>query len=145
VRHAFPVFAVLGVLASWLAVALWSAHTNIEVVDLWVRETAGARAELHARISNRGARGDRLLRLSSDLAKKISVLDHLGREMDTLRIPADAELVLGDGHFRIEAVGLTRFLEAHDSFPLQLVFEHAGKVRANVRVETPDGSGLSVR
>jgi copper(I)-binding protein len=139
------VFAILGVLVSWWVVAHGTSHTNIEVVDLWAHETGGARAELHMRISNRGAKGDHLLSLSSGLAKKISVLDHLGREIDTLRIPADAELVLGGGPLRIEAIGVTRPLKARDNFPLLLVFEHAGKMKVNVRVEITGVSGLSVR
>jgi copper(I)-binding protein len=79
--------------------------------------------------------------LSSGLAKKFVVLDNEGHEIEGLRIPADSELVLGGDLLRIEAVGLTRAVNAGDSFPMLFVFEHAGKVAVFARIEKLQSAG----
>jgi copper(I)-binding protein len=127
---------VLGALASWLLVIHGGPHSVIAIADLRVREVAG-RAVVDGTISNRGIYGDRLVRLSSGLADKVSVLDDRGREADYLRVPADSELVLGGNAPHIEAIGLK--LKADELLPLLFVFERAGQVRVNARVEVMPG------
>jgi len=142
VRYAFVVGTIIGVLASWFVVAYGTGRgrTDIEVSDLWLGETAGPRAVFHGTVANRGMNGDRLLRLSFAIAKRVAIFDHLGREIESLRMPADSELVLGGNAPRFEAVGLTRPINAHEILPLLLVFERAGKLRVNARVEAMLGT-----
>jgi copper(I)-binding protein len=137
VRFAILV-VVLGALASWLLVIHGGPHSVIAIADLRVREVAG-RAVVDGTISNRGIYGDRLVRLSSGLADKVLVFDDRGREADYLRVPADSELVLGGNAPHIEAIGLKRSLKADELLPLLFVFERAGQVRVNARVEVTPG------
>jgi copper(I)-binding protein len=124
----------LGILASWYVVLYGGPHTNIEVADLWLGETDTQRAAFHGTIANRGVNGDRLVRIASNLANKVAIFDHEGREIENLRIRADAELVFGGGSLRMEAIGLQRPIKANESFPLLLVFERTGKVWVNAQV-----------
>ena len=138
-RYTFLGIAIFGVLASWLVVAFGTARTNIEITDLWIGETAAARAVLHGTIVNRGVNGDHLLRLSFGVAERVAIFDLMGREVESLRIPADLELVLGVDTLHIEVVGLVRPIKAHESLPLLFVFQRAGKVTVNARVEVTQG------
>jgi len=49
--------------------------------------------------------------------------------------------VLGGDLLRIEAVGLTRTINAGESFPMLFVFEHAGKVAVFARIEKLQSAG----
>jgi hypothetical protein len=82
VRYALFVVAGLGLLASWLVVAHGTAHTGIEVTDVWVDETAGPRS-----VANCGINEDQLLRVSfsSVAAHGVGAMgleeNHLGDEL----------------------------------------------------------------
>jgi copper(I)-binding protein len=142
VHYALLALGILMVLASWLVVGYGTARTDIAVTDVWVGETAAARAVIHGTIANRGVNGDQLLRLSFGGADRVAVVDGAGREIESLRIPADSELVLGGDTLRIEAIGLARPIRAHESRPLMLVFARAGKLRVNARVVAIQGVNL---
>jgi copper(I)-binding protein len=134
-RYMIAICGSLVALAGWLFISYGTARTSIQVMDAWVRVTTGSSAVVHAIIANRGVNKDRLVRLSTGLAKKLVVLDKEGHEIDGLRIPADSELVLGGELLRIEAIGLTQAVNAGESFPMLFVFEHAGKVGVLARIE----------
>ena len=74
------------------------------------------------------------MRIASNLATKVGIFDYQGREIESLRIRADAELVFGGDSLRMEAIGLKRPIKANENFPLLLVFERTGKVWVNARV-----------
>lgn len=134
-RYIVVTCCALVAVAGWLFATFGAAHTRIQVIDPRVEGTTGASAVVHATIANRGVNRDRLLRLSSGLAERIVILDAADREIDGLRIPADSELVLGDGIVRIRAIGLTKAVSITEKFPLLFVFEHAGKISVLARVE----------
>lgn len=138
-RYTFLVMGFLGLGAGWLALVAKTSPTEIQIQDAWVHETNGPRAVLHLRISSSGAKGDRLLRVSTALAE-IAIFNQLGQATEELVIPADSEWVMGAGVPRIELIGLTRTLKAPETFPLLLVFERTGKLRLNVRVEVLGGN-----
>ena len=71
----------------------WDRAYRDRVTDVWVDETAGARAVIHATIANRGVNGDQLLRLSFGSADRVAIVDGVDQEIESLRIPADSELV----------------------------------------------------
>jgi copper(I)-binding protein len=131
----FVVALALALLASWLLVLRGSSHSRIEVGELWVAETGTSRAMIHGTIANRGASGDRLLRISSGAASGVAILDQFGREIEGLKVPADSELVLGGEMLRIEATGLRRPNTSHGTLPLVLVFERAGELAVDARIE----------
>lgn len=134
-RYMIAICGSLLALASWLFVTYGGARTSVQVIDAWVRATTGTTAVVHATISNRGVNRDRLLRVSSNRAERFVVLNHEGHEIESLRIPADSELVLGGNLLRIEALGLAQPINAGEKFPMLFVFEHAGKVTVFARVE----------
>jgi copper(I)-binding protein len=140
VRCALLVVAGLGLLASWLVVAHGTAHTGIEVTDVWVDETSGPRAVIHGTIANRGVNGDQLLRASFGSAERVAIFDSVDHEIGSLRISADSELVLGGDALRIEAIGLGQPIKAHESIPLMLVFARAGKLKVNAHVAASQGA-----
>ena len=135
VRYVVLLPGLLVALASWLFVTYRTAHTSIEVTNPWIRETTGTSAVVHATIANHGVNRDRLVRLSSNFASRMVILDHEGHELENLRIPADSELMLGGDLIRIEAVGLSQTIKTYETLPILFVFEHAGKVTVHARVE----------
>jgi len=134
-RYMVAICGSLVALAGWLFVSWATARTSIQVLDAWVRATTGSSAVVHAIIANRGVNKDRLVRLSSGFAEKLVVKDDQGHEIESLRIPADSELVLGGDLLRIEAFGLAKAIKAGEKLPMLFVFEHAGKVTVFARVE----------
>jgi copper(I)-binding protein len=128
-------------LAGWLFYNYGTARTSVQVLDAWVRPTTASSAVVHATISNRGVNKDRLMRVSSGRAERFVILGHEGQEIESLRIPADAELVLGGKLLRIEALGLAQPIEAGEKFPMLFVFEHAGKMTVFARVEKLQSAG----
>jgi copper(I)-binding protein len=134
-RSTLLVAGLLGLLAGWLALGPNSARTHVEIADPWVEEGRGPQAVLHVKITNTGVWGDRLLRISTRRAEKVSILDRQGKEGAGLWVPADSELVIGTGTPRIELIGLTKPLIANEALDLLFVFEQAGKMSVNVAVE----------
>jgi periplasmic copper chaperone A len=145
VRYIFLSVGVLGLLAGWLGLVAKTSATDIQIVDAWVHETAEPRAVLHLRITSAGAKGDRLVRVSTSLAAKTAIFNQLGQKAEDLVIPAGSEWVMGADSPRIELIGLTRPLKAPETFDLLLGFERAGKVNLNVRVETPGAGQRAAR
>jgi copper(I)-binding protein len=129
--------ALLGLLAVWLGLGPKSSAAHIQIEDAWVHETTEPRAVLHLRIKTTGTRGDQFVRASGELAHRIVIIDHQGKETRALSIPADSTWVMEADAPRVELVGLTRALKAGDTFGIQLVFERAGKIQHVVRVNGP--------
>src|SRR5215831_2883486 len=117
-RYIVLLSGLLAALAAWLFVSYGTAHTSVEVTNLWMRETTGTSAVVHATITNHGINGDRLVRLSSNFSNRIAILSQEGHELASLRIPADSELVLGSNLLRIEAIGLLRAIKANETLPI---------------------------
>jgi copper(I)-binding protein len=140
VRYVVALSVLLVAFASWLFVTYRTAHTSIDVTNLWMRETTGTSAVVHATITNRGVHRDRLVRLSSNFASRFVILN-FGHEIESLRIPADSEFLFGDDLLRIEAVGLARAIRANERLPILFVFEHAGKITVQARVENVHSVG----
>jgi len=121
-----------------------TVQRNIHILGPWVQATSASRVRLHLTIANTGVRADRLVRVATSLASKVSILDQEGREGGGLTIPGGAEFVIGGNVPGIELIGLRRTLAPAEKFNLLLVFERAGKVYVDV-VVGPDRVHLRLR
>jgi periplasmic copper chaperone A len=110
-------------------------HKAITIVHPWVLETEQPEALLHLKIKNSGEATERLLRASTPLASKASIVDPVGQDLKALSIPGRGELMLRSDGPHIVLSGLKKPLRAYDSFALTLVFEKAGAVDVEVSVE----------
>jgi len=132
----------LGLFASITLVALYTnaighetKHKSISIAHPWVLETEAPQTALHMKIKNTGEVTERLLRASTPLAGKVSILDPEGKDVRDLAIPARGELTLKSDGPHILLSGLKKPLRAYDSFELTLVFETAGAMNVEVIVE----------
>jgi copper(I)-binding protein len=110
-------------------------HKAITIVHPWVLETEQPEALLHLKIRNSGEAAERLLRASTPLASKASIVDPVGQDLKALSIPGRGELMLRSDGPHIVLSGLKKPLRAYGSFALTLVFEKAGAVDVEVSVE----------
>ena len=113
-----------------------TVHKHIRIAKASIQETTHWRAALNVTIANTGDRADRLVRIATNLAKRVVISDQEGREGAGLTIPGSAEFVIGGGAPRIELIGLKRRLHARERVGLLLVFAQAGKVNVDVVVQT---------
>jgi copper(I)-binding protein len=134
-RYSYLAIALLGMLAAWFLMLPVAARTHVVIMDAWIIETSGQRAVLNVRIANTGRYADRLTRVSTRLAEKVTIVDQGGREARSLPIVADSEWLLGSGAPRIELVGLTESLTAGGHLHFLFVFETAGKIDVDVVVK----------
>jgi copper(I)-binding protein len=135
VRYAVLALGFLALVAGWLGVASGVSSSDIQIMDAWVHESTGPRAVLHLKITSGGMKSDRLVRISTELAKRIEIFNQQGQASTDLVIPADSQWVIGPDAPRLELVQLRRPLKAPASFPIVFVFERAGNLYAQVRVE----------
>jgi copper(I)-binding protein len=108
---------------------------SLTIVHPWVHETESSEAILNVKIKNAGSGSERLLRATSPLAAKVSVLDAQGKETEGLAISGHGELSVQTGGPQIVLQGIRKPLRAYDNFDLTLVFEKAGEVKVQVMVE----------
>jgi copper(I)-binding protein len=134
-RCALVAVALVALLVGGAGSAQQTIQAGITISHPWVQETAVSDAVLHVTIANTGARADHLLRASTSIANKVSIVNQLSHEGGGLLISGRSEMVLGAGAPRIELVGLKKPLKAPDAFDLLLVFRQAGKVYIVVKVE----------
>jgi len=96
-------------------------------------------------LENKGATADKLLSISSPVAKSVQVhtmsMEGNGmkmREVDSIDLPPATKIDMKPGHgYHIMLIGLEKPLKAGDKFPLTLNFEKAGKTEVSVTVEDP--------
>jgi len=134
-RFGFVVWGLAAVIAAWLGVMTNTSRGDIQIEDAWVQETNEWRATLHLKIVSTGKIADRIVRGSTQLAKRVAFVDQFGQPSKELFIPADSNWMIGDSAPRVELVGLTRPIKSPSSFYVLLVFSTAGKIWHNVRVE----------
>jgi copper(I)-binding protein len=128
-------------LATGAATAHEIKHKNIKIVHPWVFETEGTQAALRATLKNSGKAAERLLRGSTAVASKVSIVDVKGKELPDVTIPPRGELALKSEGMRIVLSGLKKPLRAYDNFDVVLVFEKAGPVTVEVLVEEATETG----
>jgi copper(I)-binding protein len=141
---------LLGVAATLLlAVSAALAQTaQLEVASAWARATPAKAENGVAFLTIRSPTGDRLLSISSPVAKKaeLHTMEMSGmvmkmRPLDSLDIPAGRPVTFKPGGEHIMLLGLNGPLREGQSFPLTLTFEKAGAREVTVAVEKPGAAG----
>jgi periplasmic copper chaperone A len=136
--------------AASLAVASAAmAQTNqLEVTNAWARATPGKAENGAAYLTIQSPTPDRLMSVSSPVAKKaeLHTMSMEGmvmkmRPLAGLDIPAGQPVTLKPGGQHIMLEDLDAPLREGQSFPLTLTFEKAGTRTVTVAVEKPGAAG----
>ena len=138
------------VIAACLAIAsAASAQTGqLEVSNAWARATPAKAENGIAFLTIRSPTPDRLISVSSPVAKKaeLNTMEMAGmvmkmRPLAALDVPAGQPVTLKPGGEHIMLMGLSAPLREGQSFPLTLTFEKAGAREVSVAVEKPGAAG----
>jgi len=117
---------------------------QVEVTDVWTRDTVGGTANAAVFMTITSKTGDRLVAASSPVANKTDLMTMAGgssaMEMTYVRdiaVPADTPVSLNPAGLHVWLAGLKQSLKAGGTFPLILEFENAGERRVTVEVIGP--------
>ena len=121
---------------------------QLEVNNAWARATAGKADTGVAYVAIQSPTADRLVSLSTPVAKKaeLHTMSMQGmvmkmRPLSGLDIPAGQPVTLKPGGDHIMLIGLDQPLRAGQTFPLTLDFEKAGPRTVTVTVEKAGATG----
>jgi copper(I)-binding protein len=121
---------------------------QVEVSNAWARATPPKAETGIAYLTIRSPTPDRLVSVSSPVAKKVELntMEMSGmvmkmRPVASLDIPAGQPVTLKPGGEHIMLTGLSGPLREGQSFPLTLTFEKAGTREVTVAIEKPGASG----
>jgi copper(I)-binding protein len=125
---------------------------EVEVKDVWTRDTVGGTANAAVFMTITSGTGDRLVAASSSVASKTDLMTMAGGSsamemtyVSDIAIPADTPVSLNPAGLHVWLAGLKQPLQAGATFPLVLEFEDAGERRVTVSVigpaAVPPGSG----
>ena len=142
-------FNFLALAASLVVASAVLAQTNqLEVSNAWARATPAKAENGIAFLTIRSPTPDRLISVSSPVAKKaeLNTMEMAGmvmkmRPIASLDIPAGQPVTLKPGGDHVMLLGLNGPLREGQSFPLTLTFEKAGTRDVTVVVEKPGASG----
>ena len=135
-RHLLLIAAALG-LSPVAALAHEFKAGDLEIEHPWSRATGQSRPAVgYLKIRNNGATPDRLLGASTRIAEHVmlhaNAIENGVAKMspaEGIEIPPGSEVVLAPkGEYHLMIMGLKQKLAEGDTFPVTLIFEHAGKV-----------------
>jgi len=140
--------AILFSLFSTVAVADPQGKSGIEVENPWVRITIPGRpAAGYMVVNNRGAQADAIVSASSPRAERVELHTHLMengvmkmRPVKKVEVPAEGSTEFKSGGLHLMIFGTKDPLKDGDTLPMTVVFEKAGPVELEFRVETIAGS-----
>jgi periplasmic copper chaperone A len=122
--------------------------SQLEVSDAWARATPGKAENGAAYLTILSPTTDRLVSVSSPVAKKaeLHTMSMAGmvmqmRPLAGLDIPAGRPVTLKPGGEHIMLLGLNRPLQEGESFPLTLNFERAGPLSVTAAVQKLSATG----
>jgi len=131
-----------------IASAALAQPTQLEVNNAWAGATPGKAENGAAYLTIQSPTADRLVSVSSPVAKKAELhsMSMLGavmkmRPIDGLDVPAGQPVALKPGGEHIMLMGLNQQLHEGQSFPLTLDFEKAGPRTVTVTVEKAGAKG----
>ena len=131
-----------------LATAALAQTNQLEVTSAWARATPAKAENGVAYLTIRSSTPDRLVSVSSPVAKKaeLHTMSMEGmvmkmRPLAGLDIAAGQPVTLKPGGEHIMLLGLSEPLREGQSFPLTLTFEKAGMREVIVAVEKPGAGG----
>ncbi|MBL4692000.1 MAG: copper chaperone PCu(A)C [Magnetovibrio sp.] len=116
---------------------------DIAIENPWARATAdrAKNGAAYLTIKNNGSTMDRLMAIQSPIAKIASAHQSLMQDgmmkmkpIKSLNVLAGGTVLFKPGSYHIMFMGLKEPLKKGASFPLNLVFEHAGKITVMVPV-----------
>ncbi len=114
---------------------------KLTVVHPWARASSRA-GGVFMTIKNNGNTADKLVAVKGAAAKNISVHQTIMennimkmRPVKALEIPAGGEVTLKPGGYHVMMMGLLKPLVKGEKFPLTLVFEKAGEVKVEIKIE----------
>ena len=132
--------------------AVMAQTGQVELKDAWARATPGKAENGAAYLTIVSPGADRLVSLSTPVAKKaqLHTMTTEGgvmkmRPLDGLDVPAGQPVMLKPGGAHIMLMGLNQPLQAGQSFPLTLSFEKAGQREVTVAVEKLGAMGPESR
>lgn len=117
---------------------------GVAVIHPWAKGSAlkGDQFPFYATFANSGSRPDRLLKVETAAAhhatlKALDTRTGIVRpvELDELPLPANGRVSLRPGSHQITLIGLSAKVEPGSFIPVTFVFERAGRLSANIRVE----------
>ncbi len=127
-----------------------AASGPITVQDAWATPSTRGdpSSDVYLTIKNTGDRPDQLLEAKTAVAEDalvdVSIIDANDfprmSVMQPLLVPATSETVLQPGAIHVALINLDHELAPGQSFPMQLVFAHAGTITVQVRVGGSEGS-----
>ena len=140
---------LLAFLASLILAGPALAQTSqLEVTNAWARATPGKAENGAAYLTIQSPTPDRLVAVSSPVAKKaeLHTMSMEGmvmkmRPLAGLDIPAGQPVTLKPGGEHIMLEGLDAPLREGQSFPLTLTFDKAGTRTVTVAIEKPGAAG----
>jgi periplasmic copper chaperone A len=140
---------LLAVAACFVVASTALAQTGqLEVSNAWARATPAKAENGVAYLTIRSPTPDRLVSVSSPVAKKaeLHTMEMAGmvmkmRPLAGLDIPAGQPVTLKPGGEHIMLLGLNGPLREGQSFPLSLTFEKAGTREVSVAIEKPGAAG----
>ena len=131
-----------------IAGAALAQTAQLEVGNAWARATPAKAENGIAFLTIRSPTPDRLVSVSSPVAKKaeLNTMEMSGmvmkmRPIASLDIPAGQPVTLKPSGEHIMLIGLNGPLREGQSFPLTLTFERAGAREVSVAVEKPGAAG----
>jgi periplasmic copper chaperone A len=142
-------FKFLALAASLVVASAALAQTNqLDVSNAWARATPGKAENGAAYLTIQSPTPDRLLTVSSPVAKKAELhtmsMEGMVMKMRPLAgvdIPAGQPVTLKPGGQHVMLLGLDAPLREGQSFPLTLTFEKAGTRTVTVAIEKPGAAG----
>ncbi|MGI9383208.1 MAG: copper chaperone PCu(A)C [Methyloligellaceae bacterium] len=143
--------AALPLVVDYAVEAMEKHGGGVRVSDAWMRPTIGSNpnSAAYMTILNHGKADDKLLEVRGDVAKAIELHTHI-RDGDVMRmrkvegglaVAAGKGLALQPGGHHVMLLGLTRKLAAGATIPLTLVFERAGEVKVDAKVQMKAAGG----
>ena len=145
-------FAVVAILGTALPAQAHEEKTgDITIVHPWSRPAAqGQNGVIYLDIRNMGAAEDRLIAVSTPLAKKVefhrSTMEdgiHRMEKVESIVVPAGGAVELVPGGLHVMLIGLKFMLMAEETIPVTFTFERSGAITTGVAVETRGGDDRS--
>jgi copper(I)-binding protein len=140
----FATAAILLAVAAGPAAAAEYVRADLRIAAPWARASAAKTAEAYITIRNTGAEPDRLLAISSPVAKRVELqrYEAIGgtnnaSRISAVEIPPGKTVTLAPSKTVLSLIGLKRPLQMGSTVTLTLTFEHAGAVSVFAPVLAP--------
>ena len=126
-----------------------SAWAEIQASQAWSRFTAPSvpTGVVFMQLNNTGAQADALVSVSSPVAKKAEIHNHINdkgvmrmRQVAKIDVPVGKSVTLQPGGFHVMLMGLKQPLKLNDTFPVTLKYQSGRTQKITATVN--NGSGM---